>query len=83
MFEAAASRDGVVLGIDCFRIARIARTAGAPNDAGAGIDLLRRVGDRVRKGEPLYRVHGLDRSDFAAACTDADEASGFEIGSAG
>jgi thymidine phosphorylase len=81
--EAAASRDGVVMAIDCFRIARIARLAGAPNDPGAGIDLLRKVGDTVRKGEPLYRVHGLDRSDFSAACADADEEPGFQIGSTG
>jgi thymidine phosphorylase len=81
VFEAAAPRNGAVRSIDCFRIARIARTAGAPNDAGAGIDLLKKAGDRVRKGEPLYRIHGLDRSDFAAACADAEQASGFEIGS--
>ncbi len=83
VFEAPAPRDGVVTQIDCFRIARIARTAGAPNDPGAGIDLRKKPGDIVRKGEPLYRIHGLDQSDFSAACEAADEDSGFEIGSAG
>lgn len=81
--EIAASRDGVVTQIDCFRIARIARLAGAPSDPGAGIDLLRKVGETVRKGEALYRVHGLDESDFAAACASADEGPGVEIGSTG
>lgn len=83
VFEANAPRDGVVTGIDCFRIARIARTAGAPSDAGAGIDLCKKVNDVVRKGEPLYRIHGLDQSDFSAACQAAHEESGFDIGSAG
>lgn len=83
VFEAPAPRDGVVSQIDCFRIARIARTAGAPNDAGAGIDLQKRVGEKVRKGEPLYHVHGLDHSDFAAACEASREDSGFHIDSAG
>ncbi len=83
VFEAACPRDGVVSEIDCFRIARIARTAGAPSDPGAGIDLLKKAGDMVRKGEPLYRVHGADQSDFSAACGAAEEDSGFKIGSAG
>ncbi|SUS03337.1 putative thymidine phosphorylase [uncultured Defluviicoccus sp.] len=83
VFEAMAGRDGIVNEIDCFRIARIARTAGAPSDAGAGIDLLKKAGDVVRKGEPLYRLHGFDPSDFAAARSAAEESSGFEIGSAG
>src|SRR5690349_3283291 len=43
--EAVARRDGVITEIDCFRIARIARTAGAPSDPGAGIDLLKKAGD--------------------------------------
>jgi thymidine phosphorylase len=79
--EAVATRDGVITSIDCFRIARIARTAGAPNDPGAGIDLLKKVGQSVRKGEPLYRVHGLDPSDFTAAKTAAEEETGYSIGS--
>lgn len=83
VFEAPAARDGVVSQIDCFRIARIARTAGAPNDPGAGIDLRKKIGDVVRKGEPLYCIHGLDQADFAAACEASSEASGFLIESAG
>jgi thymidine phosphorylase len=79
-YEAVAGRDGVVNRIDCFRIARIARMAGAPNDPGAGIDLLRKAGETVRKGEPLYRIHGLDQSDFRAAQAAAEEEPGYSIG---
>ena len=78
-FEALAPRDGWVESIDCFRISRIARAAGAPNDPGAGIDLLKRVGDRVRSGDPLYRVHGADAPDFSAACTASEDESGFLV----
>jgi thymidine phosphorylase len=77
--EARAGRDGWVGSIDCFRIARLARMAGAPNDPGAGIDLIKRVGDRVRSGDPLYRIHGLDPSDFSTAATAAEEDSGFVV----
>ena len=44
-FEVAAPRDGVVTAIDNLRLARIARLAGAPKVAGAGVDLLHRLGD--------------------------------------
>jgi thymidine phosphorylase len=81
--EVPAPCDGVINQIDCFRIARIARTAGAPNDPGAGIDLLKKRGDGVRKGEPLYRVHGVDTADFATACEAVSEDSGFRIDRAG
>lgn len=79
VYEVPAPRDGVITEIDCFRMARIARTAGAPNDPGAGIDLKKSTGENVRKGEPLYRIHGLDRSDFAAACEAACEDPGFRL----
>jgi thymidine phosphorylase len=55
--DIAAGDDGVVTAIDCYRLARIARFAGAPNDKGAGIDLYKKVGDPVQQGEPLYRIH--------------------------
>jgi thymidine phosphorylase len=77
--EATAARDGFVTGIDCFRIARIARLAGAPTDPGAGLDLLKRLGDPVRQGEPLYRLHAEDPADFAMAAEALEEAHGFSI----
>jgi thymidine phosphorylase len=68
-FDVMAGRDGVVIGIDCLRLNRLARTAGAPIDKGAGIRLFKKIGDRVESGEPLYRVYAFDQSerDLAAA----------------
>lgn len=80
IMEACAQSDGLVSAIDCFRIARIARAAGAPTDPGAGIDLLKRRGDHVRAGEPLYRLHAEDPADFAMACNAIEEDHGFSIG---
>jgi thymidine phosphorylase len=62
IFEVAALCAGVVAGIDNLQIARIARLAGAPKVQGAGVDLLCKLGEPVRSGEPLYRVH----ADFPA-----------------
>lgn len=77
--EIPAAGDGWVEAIDCLRIARIARLAGAPTDAGAGVDLLKRKGDKVRAGEPLYRVHGVDRSDFGYAVSTAESDCGYSL----
>jgi thymidine phosphorylase len=77
--EVVAPKDGTVEAIDCYRIARIARLAGAPVDKGAGIDLLHKVGARVRKGEPLYRIHANTRPDFAFARTMAEEDAGIRV----
>src|SRR6185312_16870533 len=37
--EVIAPADGVIVQLDCYRLARLARFAGAPTDKGAGIDL--------------------------------------------
>lgn len=77
--EVVARKDGWITGVDCLRIARIARLAGAPTDPGAGIDLLKRKGDHVRVGEPLYRIHGVERTDFDHAASAADADTGFHV----
>jgi thymidine phosphorylase len=77
--DVAATADGRVASIDCYKIGRIARLAGAPNDKGAGIDLFKKVGDPVEQGEPLYRIHaGLD-ADFRFAADRAAEDSAYVI----
>ena len=77
--EIAADRDGVVGAIDCYQIARIARLAGAPNDKGAGVDLLKKSGDLVEKGETLYRIHACLAADYAFATHRACEHNAYRI----
>ena len=77
--EVLAPVGGLVRGIDCHRIANIARLAGAPNDAGAGLDLFKREGEAVKAGEPLYRIHGSDPFDFGFAVEAAGVDSGFRV----
>jgi thymidine phosphorylase len=69
--EILAPSDGVVSSIDCLRLNRLARTAGAPIDKGAGIKLFKKLGDRVDAGERLYRIHAFEQSqlDLAIAAT--------------
>ncbi len=79
-FEVCAKREGFVSHIDNFLIAKLARLAGAPMDKGAGVDLLKKLGDAVKKGEALYRVHAEFQSDFQFAKGLADSNSGYTIG---
>jgi thymidine phosphorylase len=81
-FEIHAPADGAVIAIDNLQMARIARLAGAPLDKGAGVDLLKKLGEPVQRGEPLYRVHADFSADFRFARAMAEQASGYAIGSA-
>lgn len=52
-----APRSGRITHVDNRRLAKIAKLAGAPGAAVAGIDCRIRLGDSVRAGEPLFQVH--------------------------
>jgi len=77
--DVLAPRAGVVTAIDCLRLARIARLAGAPMDKGAGVDLFKKIGDPVQQGEPLYRIHAGFEADFRFAVRFAADHDGFTV----
>jgi len=52
-----APHDGTVIGFDNRRLARVAKLAGAPRAAGAGLDLHVRRDDHVDRGQPLFTVY--------------------------
>ncbi|HKJ72715.1 MAG TPA: thymidine phosphorylase, partial [Alphaproteobacteria bacterium] len=52
-----ASEAGRVGMIDNRLLARIAKLAGAPSDRAAGVELHKKVGERVQTGEPLFTIH--------------------------
>lgn len=72
-------RDGYVSGIDCLRLNRLAHTAGAPLDTGAGIRIFKKIGDRVEQGEPLYRIYAFDRPEFDLAVSSTRERTGYIV----
>jgi AMP phosphorylase len=71
-----ADRSGVVTHVDNRLVNDVARRAGAPKDAGAGLDLHCRVGDAVETGEPLFTVHAEvpAKLDDAGSLVDRSEA---------
>jgi thymidine phosphorylase len=71
-----ASADGRIREIDCWEISRVAKRAGAPANAAAGVRLLAGVGDVVTRGAPLFEIHAQSAAqlefarDYAAARPD-------------
>jgi len=79
-FEVFATEPGVVIGIDNLQVARIARLAGAPKVAGAGVDLFRKLGETVAPGDVLYRVHASFQSDLGFARQACAKSTGYTVG---
>jgi thymidine phosphorylase len=79
-FDVRAADDGAISEIDCLQLNRLARTAGAPIDKGAGIRLFCKIGDRVEQGQPLYRIHAYDQAELDLAVASARRNSGYTIG---
>ena len=67
--DVAATRGGRVAGFDLRLLARVAKLAGAPRAAAAGLDLHVCVGDTIRAGESLLTLHAQSRGqlDYAHA----------------
>jgi thymidine phosphorylase len=67
-----APGDGRINAIDCWEIARIAKRAGAPANASAGVRLLRTIGSVVGKGEPLLEIHAQSEAQLEFGCAYAN-----------
>lgn len=77
--EIVSAQGGVVQGVDGYVISGIARTAGAPRDAWAGVDLVRTIGAQVLPGDTLYRIQSRDAQSLAAAVALARASHGFTL----
>jgi len=80
--DVCAKAGGTVTSIDNLQIATIARLAGAPKVMGAGVDIFRKLGDRVNEGEPLYRIYADYPADLEFASRMSQRDSGYRIGRA-
>ena len=67
--EFVSEHAGRITAFDNRRLARIAKLAGAPQRATAGITLHVRTGDLVEKNQPLFTIHGesVGELDYAFA----------------
>jgi len=56
-YEVVATEDGYVDGVSNRGVVKIARAAGAPYDKGAGLEIFKKKGSRVERGEVLMKIY--------------------------
>jgi AMP phosphorylase len=78
-----AARSGVVSHIDNALVGEVARRAGAPKDARAGVHLGVAVDDEVERGEPLFLVHAEHAGKLADARALAERTFPVHVRDAG
>ncbi len=67
-----APQRGTLIAIDNRRLGRLAKLAGAPASAAAGLSLQTRVGEQVERGQPLCVIH-------AESAGELDYARGYAL----
>ena len=75
-----AEKDGRVLWMKNSEIVMIARRAGAPLDNGAGIHLVKKMGDKIRKGETLFTIFSDNYNNLNDALKLAEEIKPLVVG---
>ena len=55
--DVVATKSGIVTEIDNRNLAKIAKLAGAPNDATAGMEFFAPIDTHIEQGQTLYRIH--------------------------
>ena len=76
----SANTGGVLTTIDNRQLARLAKLAGAPTSAAAGLRLHKRVGEAVECGEPLFTLYSETKGELDYALAYYAQASIFSIG---
>jgi len=66
-----APANGYVISFDNKRIIEIARSAGAPADKKAGVRIHKKMGEVVKKGEPLFTIYSGKDWEVQRAANDA------------
>jgi thymidine phosphorylase len=78
--DVLSSASGIITNIDNLQMAHIARFAGAPMDKGAGVDLYKKLGDKIKIGQPLYRIYAEYPSGFNFALELIGRNNGYTVG---
>ena len=74
-----ASKSGYISAINNLNIAHIASLAGAPIEKNAGVDLIKKVADKVKKGDTLFIIYASFKSDFEFSTQFAHENNAYVI----
>lgn len=60
-YDVVAIQRGIVSEIDNRNLAKVAKLAGAPVDAAAGLEFFAKIGTYIEPGQILYRIHAESR----------------------
>ena len=79
IYHFTAKIKGKVKYIDNVSVARIARAAGAPHDASAGIYLYKHVGDKVETGDKIFTIYADNEQKMKFAKEKLKLYNGFVV----
>jgi thymidine phosphorylase len=77
--DVCSKNAGRVRDIDNRTVARIAKLAGAPKDKSAGVYLYKKIGDHVKRDEPIFRIYADNTTTLGFAMDYAEEHTSFHI----
>lgn len=66
-YKYISETEGTVKEIDCRRLAKVAKLAGAPKSPGAGIHFLTSLGGKIKKGDPLFTIYSESNGELEYA----------------
>ncbi len=78
-YEVKAEKNGRISHVDNRLISKIARVAGAPRDKGAGLYMNFEQGDKVRKGETIFKIYSESESKLSFAIKSLEAWEAFEL----
>ena len=78
-YSVTAIKSGYVHAIDNLNIAHIASLAGAPIDKNAGINLIKKVGDKVKKGDILFTIYACFKSNYEFSTQFSNQNNAYVI----
>jgi len=77
--EVRSKVSGTIVGLRGNVLSGIARSAGAPFDKGAGVDIIAGIGHSVEAGDPIMLIHGSTTTEMSTALEYAARNEAFEI----
>ena len=77
--EVVAPYDGIVSAVNNTIINKIGVYAGATQCLGSGVDLHKKIGDKVKAGDVLYTIYSCNAADFDVVSQLVEQDNGYLI----
>ncbi len=77
--EFLSPHDGYVISMDNKKLVRIARAAGSPRDIGAGLVFIKKRGEKVDRGQPLFEIYADNKHKLDEAMNLANMTKPYQV----